>query len=292
MTLADLIKDFIDSTKERLKTPISGAFLWSFVIYNWRPILMLLFSDTTIENKIIVINHEYCSFWAIFWPLVIATAYTLLIPKIMLQIDNDLADTKQERITRRYEIKKHEVKEKTEVAKEEFLLKSEESGNKTIQELNDQIKGLEEKNISLQESVIQIQDSSKATIDRLNSELKTATDTVRALQRSRKDVNYIDDLGRLKKGIVIETLHLEPAIAKSIQTAVDQLTLEEFVFLRDSLFTKAGRLAEENNNDVKPEFLMTLSDKKVLKLDRSPNGSFIANLTTIGLAIRNEIKSL
>lgn len=292
MTIADLIKDFIDSTKERLKTPISGAFLWSFIIYNWRPILMLLFSDATIENKIIVINHEYCSFWAIFWPLVIATAYTLLIPKIMLQIDNDLAETKQERITRRYETKKHEVKEKTGVAKEEFLLKSEESGNKTIQELNDQIKGLEEKNITIQESAIQIQDSSNATIDRLNSELKTATDTIRALQRVNRNINYIDDLARLKKGIVIETLHLEPAIAKSIQTAVDELTLEEFVFLRDGSFTKVGRFVSEDKNDIKPEFLMTLSDKKILKLDKSSTGSFIAHLTTIGLTIRNEIKAL
>ncbi|KQO20940.1 hypothetical protein ASF10_15275 [Flavobacterium sp. Leaf82] len=89
MTIADLIKDFIDSTKERLKTPISGAFLWSFIVYNWRPIFLLIFSDTSIENKIVVINYEYCSFWAIFWPLVIATFYTLLIPKIMLLIDID-----------------------------------------------------------------------------------------------------------------------------------------------------------------------------------------------------------
>lgn len=123
MTISDLIKEFIDTSKERLKTPISGSFLWSFLFFNWRPILLLFFSDTSIENKIIVINHEYCNFWAIFWPIVIATFYTLLIPKIMLQIDNDLADTKDLRVTKRYEAKKHLVQQKTNVAKEEFLLK-------------------------------------------------------------------------------------------------------------------------------------------------------------------------
>lgn len=197
MTLADLIKDFIDTTKERLKTPISGAFLWSFIICNWRPIFLLLFSDASIENKIIVINHEYCNFWAIFWPIVIATFYTLLIPKIMLQIENDLAPTQDERVTKRYESEKHLVQQKTNVAREEFLLKSAESGSKEIQELQDEIQSLKQKNEGLQESIKQINDSNKKTVDELNNSLKLAN--VRVANTRPTQVNLMEYAEYLEK---------------------------------------------------------------------------------------------
>ncbi|MET3027946.1 hypothetical protein ABXT06_14800 [Flavobacterium sp. UW10123] len=194
MTLADLIKDFIDSTKERLKNPISGAFLWSFVFYNWRPICLLLFSKTSIENKIIVINHEYCSFWAIFFPIVIATFYTLLIPKIMLEIDKDLEPTKDARITKRYASKKHEVVEKTKVAKAEFLLKSEESGTQTIQEFMSQIEALKENNNNLQDSIKQINESNKVTVDGLNHSLQIAKQALNEKEQQNVILKRINDL--------------------------------------------------------------------------------------------------
>ncbi|WP_433830207.1 hypothetical protein [Flavobacterium anhuiense] len=245
MTIADLIKDFIDSTKERLKTPISGAILWSFLIYNWRAIFLLIFSKASIEDKIIVINHEYCNFWAIFWPLVIATMYTLLIPKIMLLIDTDLAPTKNDRITMRYEIKKHEVIQKTNVAREEFILKSEESGNQTIQEFMSQIEALKENNNSLQESIKQVNESNKTNVDGLNNSLKSAQEALKAKDleitklKSLLESNYNNPKGLIEdiettnfKRIISNEVASQPTIPQDVKTKIlmiiDTMTLQDF----------------------------------------------------------------
>lgn len=177
MTFPDLIKEFFESTKERLKTPISGAFMYSFVIYNWRPILLLVFSDASIEDKIIIINHEYCNFWAIFIPIVIATFYTLLIPKIMLQIDNDLAETKKRRINNIYDVNRHRNKEKIKLATEEVELNDIVSGNKSTQELLAKITTLEEANN--QRSI-----ADKNIIDDLNLKLQQLNE-----QATKRDDN-------------------------------------------------------------------------------------------------------
>lgn len=187
MTIPELIKDFIDTSKERLKTPISGAFLWSFIIYNWRPIILLLFSDASIENKIIVINHEYCSFWTIFIPVFISLFYTLLLPKIMLAIDNDLEETKIKRIDNIYNIRTHTMERKIVIAEQDFFLKNAESGNKDRQELLDQIE-------SMKASHEQIRLTDKNRIESLNVALKEVNDLAthltnenRKLIRANKD---------------------------------------------------------------------------------------------------------
>lgn len=172
MTLVDLIKDCLDTAKERLKTPISGAFIWAFIIWNWRPIFLLLFSDASIENKIIVINNQYCSFWAFFFPVCLAFFYILIIPKIMVEINKDLAPTKKKRVDDIYDSKMHTANLKINLARKEFELKNVETGNKQIEDFQKQIRVLEE-------SKKQIIESNENTIEQLNTKLKEANNTIK-----------------------------------------------------------------------------------------------------------------
>lgn len=144
MTFFDFLKELNDTAKERLKTPITGAFFFSFVVWNWRPLAVLFFSDASIENKIVVINDQYCCFWAIFFPIVLAFFYTLLVPKIMVEINKDLAPTKNKRVDDIYNAKEHLTKRKISLAIKEFELKNVETGNKQIEELQMQIQALTE----------------------------------------------------------------------------------------------------------------------------------------------------
>lgn len=284
MTIPELIKDFIDTGKERLKTPISGAFLWSFLIYNWRPIFVLIFSDASIEDKIIVINYEYCSFWAIFLPVVFATMYTLLIPKIMLEIDKDLAPTKDARVTKRYEARKHEIIEKTAVAREEFLLKSEETGNQTVQELNDQIKALQDQNQALQGSIKQIQDSSKANDEGLKSTLNSAQEALKvrdteilrlqniinSFRDNPTDFNFPDeDLLKYKR---IVSNYTKDDIGLS------QLLMEKIIIITDILDLREFRVLDKMERRGNEVNLKTITDYGAL-----------ASLTEKGVLVHREI---
>lgn len=67
MTITDLIKDLIDTSKERIKTPIAGAFTLALLIYNWRPIVLLFSSKMSIEDTIDRIDKNYCDSYAILY---------------------------------------------------------------------------------------------------------------------------------------------------------------------------------------------------------------------------------
>lgn len=290
MTLFEFIKEFLESTKERLKTPISGAFLWAFVICNWRPIFLLIFSEASIENKIIVINHEYCTFWAIFWPIVFATFYILLIPKIMLMIEKDLAITVQERVTKRYEAEKHIVKQKVIVAKEEFILKSEESGNKTIKEFNDQIKALEDKYDALGETLKQSQESSKVTIDGLNNQLKNANAVMHDMQRQYRKSLSETRFEKSRNFIENNSQSFTTSTMMEMRETFDKINLDEFTFL-DQIEAKDGKLEYTELKGSYDDFLRTLQDKGVLNLIPTSAGIQVY-LTDMGKLIYSAIKQV
>lgn len=174
-TISDLIHNLIESSKERIKTPITGAFICSFFIYNWRPIFLLLFSETNIEYKIAMIDYEYCTLGAILWPLLLAFIYTLFVPLIMLLVDEILIPINNRRISSKYNRKFFEAERETE-------LKNILSGNRDHQELLDRIKLLDESNI-------QRADSDKNTIKSLNSKLNESNRLVQDLQNTLSTFN-------------------------------------------------------------------------------------------------------
>jgi hypothetical protein len=178
MTLADLIKDLIDTSKERLKTPISGAFIFSFIIYNWRPIVELMFSKAAIEDRIYIINLLYCNVWAIIIPICMAFLYTIGVPMLMVKIDKLLIETKKLSVNNIYESKNHNISKKITFAKEELKLKDAESGNKEKQDYIDQIEQLK----SLNDEMLK---THKNTVEKLKSKLSEANDTMSEPKESR-----------------------------------------------------------------------------------------------------------
>jgi hypothetical protein len=182
MTFFDFLKDLIDSGKERLKTPITGAFVFSFLVWNWRPIAVLFFSDAPIGDKIVVVNHEYCTIGAIIFPVFIALFYTLLIPKIMVKINKELAPTKNKRLDDIYDTKEHITDRKIQLAEKEYRLKNVESGSKQIDELQNQIKSLEESNT-------QIINANKNAVEQLNTKLKEVNEIIKSKNDNAQEIS-------------------------------------------------------------------------------------------------------
>lgn len=75
-TISSEISDY---TKQRFSHPLFFSLIISFVLYNWRPISIFIFSKQPIEN---VIEHLYTydNQWAVFSPIIAAILYTLLFP--------------------------------------------------------------------------------------------------------------------------------------------------------------------------------------------------------------------
>lgn len=143
MTIADLLKDIIDTSKERVKTPISGAYLLAFLLWNWRPIALLLFEKVTITQKIIVINNDYCNKWAILGPLLLGLFFTVGIPYLMALIDWALMPAKKMRLKNSYHAKTNDINEQLQIVETELKLQDKRNRSKTTEDFEIKIKELE-----------------------------------------------------------------------------------------------------------------------------------------------------
>ncbi|MBF4519117.1 hypothetical protein IRZ71_22415 [Flavobacterium sp. ANB] len=194
MTFADLIKSTLDSSKERLKNPIVGSYICAFVIFNWRPILLLAFSDEKIENRIKAVDLYYSPwYWiiiSIITPIAISLVYTFLIPISMVWIDQKLEPTKEKRIKRIYKSKQFVTTEKIILAAKELDLKNAESGNKQKQDFLNEIESLKETITQRDETLNQVSLANNNTTDQLNKNLN-ATNTLLADMKRREEESIL-----------------------------------------------------------------------------------------------------
>ncbi|HHG8599742.1 hypothetical protein [Morganella morganii] len=83
---ANLFKCTSETMIERVKNPIVGSFIFSWLFFNWKIILILLFSDKEIDDKINSIS-ALISYESFIFPLVFAFLYSWLLPAFSLGID-------------------------------------------------------------------------------------------------------------------------------------------------------------------------------------------------------------
>ncbi|REL20499.1 hypothetical protein DYH52_02650 [Morganella morganii] len=83
---ANLFKCTSETMIERVKNPIVGSFIFSWLFFNWKVILILLFGDKEIDDKINSIS-ALISYKSFLFPLVFAFLYSWLLPAFSLGID-------------------------------------------------------------------------------------------------------------------------------------------------------------------------------------------------------------
>lgn len=254
MTLAQLIKDLIDTSKERIKTPISGAFLCSFVFWNWQPILLLLFSNQSIEDRIQIIDEYFYKPSAVFLPILISFFYLIIIPAIMIVIDWILQPIKKQRIGRIYKSKEFVLDEKIKLAGKELELKNAESENKQIEEFQKQIQLLED-------SKNQIVESSNNTINQLNIKLKEANDALSNIVQFEIDNSNLSD----EKMVSVSDIELRDRLVKA-KLLKRNLTSKE---IEQIISIKRWGEGTENYTQIDSNLLSKLSKAKLLFLDGS-----------------------
>lgn len=143
-TIKDLVISFFETSKERLKNPAISAFILSWLAINWRIVLILVFSDTSIEERIDLI--EECYFDQIFnlWaPLGFALFYLLILPYLMALFDrlSAWAITFRKSISHKHRI--DDLSNRQEVAAEERQLELIKEGSPDVSKLKEELVILE-----------------------------------------------------------------------------------------------------------------------------------------------------
>ena len=87
-SIKDMVVSVFETSKDRLKNPIIGAFVLSWLAINWRIVMILLFSSEKIEDKINYIETHYFYINYNLWiPLGFAIFYILALPYLMVLFD-------------------------------------------------------------------------------------------------------------------------------------------------------------------------------------------------------------
>lgn len=78
----DLITNWFSDNKVKINSPVLGAFIGAWVIFNWKHFLLLFWGDGTLDSRLITfekaLTFSNYSIW--LWPLLLALGYAFILP--------------------------------------------------------------------------------------------------------------------------------------------------------------------------------------------------------------------
>lgn len=149
--MKEVLEAMFKSSKERIRNPLIFSFIISWIIYNWNWILIMFYSKLTIEEKIDIVKPIDGILWSLgFWyPLFFAFIYTLVLPYLLILVDNLTNHSFDGRKRASSDRRLIELKYSLKVVAAEVMLERERTEHKDISELNKQVKSAKERNAEL-----------------------------------------------------------------------------------------------------------------------------------------------
>lgn len=146
--MKEFLQSILKNTEDRIKNPFIGAFLTSWILFNWRPILFLIFSDKKIEQRIIYITKNFNDTVFYFWaPLLAAVFYIGILPYINYGFEYIVKYSHKWRNRVSLEQKKDTLELQVGIARNEILLEEEKTTfrernnhNNMVESLQNQVK--------------------------------------------------------------------------------------------------------------------------------------------------------
>lgn len=144
-SFSGVISNLIESFKDRIKNPLLGSILISWLVINWKPIYFVLFSSESISYRI-QNYHDFQDFnspWGIILPLIIALVYFLLVPWALAGLEWLALFGYKIQIDRKFAKRKVEIRGKTSIIKDEVDLEKKKSNFRELEQKNQRIEALE-----------------------------------------------------------------------------------------------------------------------------------------------------
>lgn len=147
--MRELLINLFGAVQERVKNRLVGAYVISFIVYNWWPISIFLFSDKIIEDKVTFINSIYNKPRAFVWPLIISSLYIVLLPYLNALFDLIVTKANFLRIKNRSDVKLESLKQSVQIAKKEREVAEERAGTNEIESLRVKLEAKENECVEL-----------------------------------------------------------------------------------------------------------------------------------------------
>jgi hypothetical protein len=194
----ELFNDFKDFLKERTKNPFLGSLTFFWILFNWKGLLILFFSDSPVEHRISSISFSYLDVWtSLIFPISFAIIYTLVIPHIFHLFEKGTAEIYNERKKTYYDKISKDYREREIVAKAKFDYEQAENGYKDQMELNEKISTLKIQ-IDEKENLIKEKNNQVSSVESDLNRVNQAINHQLKLLFDTKDINELYDRYSIK----------------------------------------------------------------------------------------------
>ena len=140
----DFLNKLTEPAQQRLKNPITGTLIIAILAINWQAILLLIFSEKSIEEKLAYLNEHYLNNYTLYLiPFGITIVYLLLLPYAMAGLDKLLSFSFKLRSDSKLQNNQSQHRLLEAEARHNFNLEEIKSGNKILGESNTKILRLE-----------------------------------------------------------------------------------------------------------------------------------------------------
>ena len=244
--MLELIKSIFANASERIKSPLIGTFITSWTVFNWKAILVLLFSIDDIETKLTLLSEKYSHIGNLLWyPLFVTLLYIFALPYINLGIDWLLNHSSKERDKRIHNNKVDAIEESIVIANKKIeledrykTLNEKSKYNQQVDSLNNDIKILE---VQLNEET----NSSKMVINKLNEE---NAKLVKIITESNNQINDLQFQNR-KFNNLFSNISEAGKVTKNYNKAIKDY-LENTNNISNSIATTFKKLNTDSLNSV------------------------------------------
>ena len=216
-TVSEIFHSAKDSISKKSESPLIGAFLTAWVIWNWQPIMYFFFLNQDISKKIEKVLSYKSWLDQFLFPLIIAIFYILVLPYIQILFtlllkksesfqNKTILEKKKQISDEEHNQKLDLINKKIELENKEKYLREQSAINTQINDLNEQIKS-KEKEIK---NLMEIQ-----SIERRNFEER--------IEREKKD--FFNKLSSLKTELQEERNEKEDLFQKlsSLKTKLQEV---------------------------------------------------------------------
>lgn len=230
LIMREFINSVMDSYSERIKNPFLGSFSITFFLYNWRAFLILLFSDLKIEEKIKIIDTEYCNIWALVIPILIAMFYILVLPYINLLFDWILSISQARKEIRKNTVIDNNFVIKKKYATNERIIADLKAGTSEINQLQLRIDALTNENNIKSNHITEIIEKSNQDVLALNEMNKGYSKTIKNLEA--EIIDFKDSYTLLSYAALLIVDDNPESKGTIIRFLVENLSKEEISLLR------------------------------------------------------------
>ncbi|WP_299551374.1 hypothetical protein [Seonamhaeicola sp.] len=142
--MKEFLNSLLEVSKERIKNPFLGSFIFAWLVFNWKPILYLIFSDDIMSDRISTIECKYINIWDnLGFPFVFAILYIVILPYMMWGLEELYIKAKSGRLSNKLDEELLTIRNKQATTRESLKLENIKADFKETSELNDKINSLQ-----------------------------------------------------------------------------------------------------------------------------------------------------